>query len=80
MTVVRALVSGLALAFVTAIVVTMAGLVWGMTVSVPGLVELHSGPEGTLRAELQLSPSGLLLMAVLFTAVVLLIGRATRRP
>jgi hypothetical protein len=79
MTVVRSLVLGLALAFVTAGIVAMAGLVWGVTVSAPGLVELESGTEGTLRADLELSPLALLLMAAAFTAVVWLIGRATRR-
>jgi hypothetical protein len=79
MTVGRSLVLGVALAFVTAVVVAMAGLVWGMTVSVPGLVELHSGTEGALRTELQLSPLALLLMVVVFTAVAWLIGRAPRR-
>ncbi len=79
MTVVRSLVLGLALVFVTAGIVAMAGLVWGMSVSVPGLVELQSGTDGALRADLQLSPLALLLTAVLFTAVVWFIGRATRR-
>jgi hypothetical protein len=76
---IRAFGWGVALAFVTTMVVVMAGFFWGLRISLPGIVELDSGTEDTPRAELELNPWAALLLAVVLAAVVWFIARMTSR-
>lgn len=76
---IRAFGWGVALAFVTTMVVVMAGFFWGLTIFLPGLVELDSGTQDTPRAELELSLWAPLLLAIVLAVVVWLVARMTSR-
>ena len=75
----RAFVWGLALTFAMTVIVGMVGFLGGVTIALPGFIELSSSADGVPRTELQLNPLVPLLLAVALATVLWLVGRATRR-
>jgi hypothetical protein len=77
MTFMKALGWGVAAALVATAGVLLVGFLGGVTIDLPGVVELTSSSEGAPQAELRFNPLAPLLLAIVLAAIIWLVGRLT---
>lgn len=75
----KALAWGLALSLVATVALLVVGFVGGVSLSVPGVVELSSANDGAPQSEMSFNPLAVVLLALVVASMLWGLGKVRAR-